>query len=79
MAARLQMLFTEFVFLRAATYIWEGTISSESTEVVALLLAKTPDQAVSGEETYQRRGLVLHAFDSKKVWGEVPAQTISIV
>jgi hypothetical protein len=78
-AARLQMLFTEFVFLRAATYIWEGTISSESTEVVALLLAKTRDQAVSGEETYQRRGLVLHAFDSKKVWGEVPAQTISIV
>ena len=78
-AGRLQTLFSESVFLRAATYILGGSISSERTEVVALLLVKTPDLAVSGEETYQRRGIVLHAFDSKKVWEGVPIRTIRIV
>jgi hypothetical protein len=73
-AARFPMLSSEFVFLRAATYIWDGIFSSGSTEVVALLLVKTP-----GEETYQRRGIVLHAFDSKKVWEGIPTRTISIV
>ncbi|KAB5578577.1 heterokaryon incompatibility protein-domain-containing protein [Coniochaeta sp. 2T2.1] len=78
-AARVLQLFGEFVFLRAATYIWEGSMSSESTEVVALLLERRPDLSVSGEETYQRRGIVMHAFDSRKVWVGVPTQTISIV
>jgi hypothetical protein len=78
-AGRLQTLFSESVFLRAATYILGGSISSERTEVVALLLVKTPGLAGSGEETYLRRGIVLHAFDSRKVWEGVPIRTISIV
>tara|TARA_R110002003_G_scaffold534_8_gene20272 strand:- start:9357 stop:10307 length:951 start_codon:yes stop_codon:yes gene_type:complete len=73
-AARFPMLSSEFVFLRAATYIWDGIFSSGSTDVVALLLVKTP-----GEEMYQRRGIVLHAFDSKKVWEGIPTRMISIV
>ncbi|KAK0744389.1 heterokaryon incompatibility protein-domain-containing protein [Apiosordaria backusii] len=86
LAARLGTLFTRFVLLRAATYLWHGSMSSESTEVVAILLEEVPVESLgegvqlpSGVEVvYQRRGIILHAFHSQKVWKDVPMRTVTI-
>ncbi|KAH6843243.1 heterokaryon incompatibility protein-domain-containing protein [Chaetomium sp. MPI-CAGE-AT-0009] len=76
--AAMRTLASDFVMLRVATYIWDGWVSSEGTEVVAMLLEKVPDGTqASGRRVYTRRGIVLHAFH-KMVWEGVPAETIVI-
>ncbi len=71
---------SEFAMLRVATYIWEGSLSSEGTEVVAMLLVRVPDVtgAAAGGKLYTRRGIVLHAFHIKEVWEGIPTETIVI-
>ncbi|KAK4126565.1 hypothetical protein N657DRAFT_312643 [Parathielavia appendiculata] len=72
-------LFRRFVMLRAATYIWDGTMSTQRTEVVALLLARVDvDRGDGFQEVCRRQGVVLHAFDSDKVWNGVEVKTIII-
>ncbi|KAK4179159.1 heterokaryon incompatibility protein-domain-containing protein [Triangularia setosa] len=86
LTARLSTLFTRFVLLRAATYLWEGSVSSESTEVVAILLGEVPVASLGEgvqlpfgvDVVYQRRGIILHAFHSQKVWKDVPVRTVTI-
>jgi len=65
-----------FLLMRAATYIWRGTWSTTSSEVVALLLAVST-QLSEDEIWCWRRGLVLHAFDSA-VWQRLPTKTVTI-
>jgi hypothetical protein len=73
--ARLRQLLDRFVLLRVVTHIWDGVVSTESTEVVALLLAKAQETAASrsraaaatGRKVYKRRGMSLHAFHSMKL------------
>ncbi|KAL2115194.1 hypothetical protein VTJ04DRAFT_10857 [Mycothermus thermophilus] len=81
------------VMLRAATFIWDGTMSTPSTEVVALLLEMVePGQNPSAEKAietiagadanvhvYVRRGVVLHAFHKEEVWAGVETKTVVIV
>ncbi|KAK7425289.1 hypothetical protein QQZ08_008186 [Neonectria magnoliae] len=60
-----------YALLRAGRYIWGGSTSTQSTEVVALLLVWAGD--VQGVQAYRRRGVVLHAFDSKYTWEDIPS------
>ncbi|KPM34261.1 hypothetical protein AK830_g12310 [Neonectria ditissima] len=64
----------KYAFLRAGRYIWGGSISTQSTEVVALLLVWAGEAA--GVQAYRRRGIALHAFDSEEMWEGIPAQDL---
>jgi hypothetical protein len=63
-----------YALLRVATYIWKGQWSTLSTEVVALFLS----QVSIDPPAYRRRGIFLHAFDSKTVWEDVPTSIITL-
>lgn len=66
-----------YALLRAGRYIWKGTWSTASTEVVAIILVKL-GTSPEGLGVYARRGLALHAFHVEKDWGSVPVETILI-
>lgn len=64
----------DFVLLCVAIYIWGGVWSTTSTEVVALFLIQVSETPL----VYKRVGIVLHAFNSKTVWKDVPTKSITI-
>lgn len=65
------------VLLRAATHIFAGVFSSPRLEVVALCLLRVEGQG--GGVFYERKGLVLQAFDREVVWEGVEMTTVTIV
>lgn len=62
--------------VRAGTYIWGGTMSTQGTEVVALLLMYAGD--VNGTSLFKRAGIALQAFDSQKIWKDIPTQNVLV-